>query len=118
MTKKTLEKIEAVFYRENPSGKEPVRDWLKGLAPGERKIIGDDLRTVQYGWPLGMPLVDSLGDGLWEVRSRLGNRIARVLFMFHEGVIVLLHGFIKKDRRTPAPDLRLARFRASKVRGK
>lgn len=65
-----------------------------------------------------MPLVDSLGDGLWEIRSRLGNRIARVLFMFHEGAIVLLHGFIKNNRRTPAPDLRLAGTRAGKVRGK
>ena len=65
----------------------------------ERHIIGEDILTVQYAWPVGKPLVDSLGDGLWEVRSRLRNRIARVLFIVANEEIVLLHGFIKKDQK-------------------
>lgn len=95
------------FYR-SEEGREPVREWLKSLPPDERKAVGDDLRTLQFGWPLGMPLVRSLGDGIWEVRTRLPNRIARVLFATHEGDAVLLNGFIKKSRETPLAELRLA----------
>ena len=60
--------------------------------------------TVQFRWPLGMPLVDHLGSGIWEVRSKLPTRIARTLFFVHEGEIVLLHGFIKKTKKTPQED--------------
>ncbi len=78
------------------------------FAKNERKIIGEDIMTVQFRWPLGMPLVDHLGSGIWEVRSKLPTRIARTLFFAHEGEIVLLHGFIKKTRRTPQEDRVLA----------
>ncbi len=64
--------------------------------------------TVQFRWPLGMPLVDHVGAGIWEVRSKLPTRIARTLFFVHEGEIVLLHGFIKKTRKTPPEDRALA----------
>ena len=60
--------------------------------------------TVQFRWPLGMPLVDHLGSGIWEIRSRLANRIARTLFFVHEEEIILLHGFIKKTQKTPNED--------------
>jgi phage-related protein len=100
------------FYRTR-EGREPVREWLKSLPAAERKVIGDDIRTMQFGWPLGMPLVRNLKGGLWEVRTRLPNRIARVLFMTYEGEAVLLHGFIKKTRETPLAELRLARRRMS-----
>ena len=98
------------FYRSR-EGREPVREWLKALPAQERKAIGDDIRTVQFGWPLSMPLVRNLETGIWEVRTRLPNRIARVLFTTFEGEAVLLHGFIKKSRETPLPELRLARRR-------
>ncbi len=64
--------------------------------------------TVQFRWPLGMPLVDYLGSGVWEIRSKLPHRIARTLFFVHEGEIFLLHGFIKKTRKTPNEDRALA----------
>lgn len=65
-----------------------------------------------------MPLVRSLGDGLWEIRSSLpSRRIARPLLCFHEGVIVVLHGFIKKTQKTPPDDLELARKRKREVTG-
>ena len=63
-----------------------------------------------------MPLVRSLGSGIWEVRSRLPNRIARVLFVAFEGEAVLLHGFIKKSQETPLEDLRLARRRKRELK--
>ncbi len=99
--------LEVVFYCTG-SGREPVREWLRSLPAEERKLIGEDIKTVQFGFPLGMPLVRKLKPNLWEVRSGLPNRIARTLFTLHGDVIVLLHGFIKKSQKTPAEDLDLA----------
>jgi phage-related protein len=105
----TVMQLPAVFFR-TESGREPVREWLKDLANNERKIIGEDIMTVQFRWPLPdvSGLVDHLGSGIWEVRTKLPTRIARTLFFVHEGEIVLLHGFIKKTRRTPQEDRALA----------
>jgi len=88
-----------------------VRDWLRELSATNRKTIGKDIKTVQFGWPLGMPLVRKMDKDLWEVRIRLEGRIARVLFTVSMGKIVLLHGFIKKSQVTPKPDLDLAKDR-------
>lgn len=108
-------KLAAVFFKTSV-GNEPVREWLKALPADDRKRIGQDIATVQYGWPLGMPLVRALGDGLWEVRTRLTHRIARVLFLTAADEMVLLHGFIKKTQTTPAADLELARTRSKQWR--
>lgn len=104
-------KIPVVFYR-TPAGAEVVLDWLRGLSEADRNIVGQDLMRVQFRWPVGMPLFRPLGEGLWEVRSNLaGNRIARVVFCFVGGRILALHGFIKKTRKTPDDELKLARKR-------
>ena len=71
---------------------------------------------MQFGWPLGMPLVDHLGGDIWEVRVKLDNRIARILFALDGQIMVLLHGFIKKQQATPNPDLDLARDRLKQLR--
>jgi phage-related protein len=107
-------RLEVVFYRE-AFGSEPVREWLRGLDRTSKKIIGEDIKTVQFGWPLGMPLVRGLGGGLWEVRCNLANTTARILFVVAQGRMILLHGFIKKTRATPPAELALARKRATKV---
>lgn len=98
------------FFR-SETGNEPVRDWLKSLTALDRKMIGEDLKTVQFGWPLGMPLVRKMDKDLWEVRVRLDNRIARILFTVTKTHMVLLHGFIKKSNNTPKDDLSLAKRR-------
>lgn len=98
------------------AGSEPVREWLKSLPAIERKVIGEDIKTVQLGWPLGMPLVRSLGDGIWEVRIKLENRIVRVLFVLDQSTMVLLHGFIKKQQATPKSDLDLAKERLKQLK--
>jgi len=85
------------------------------LAKKERKIIGDDVLKVQYCWPIGKPLVGSLGGGLWEVRSRLGERIARVMFCVEGGTMVLLHGFVKKTQKTPKHELDVALKRMNQL---
>ncbi len=102
--------LKVVFFKTD-MGNEPVREWLKELSKEDCKVIGTDILTVQYAWPVGKPLVDNLGDGLWEVRSRLSNRIARTLFAMVDEEIVLLHGFIKKQQRTPQDELELAKKR-------
>jgi phage-related protein len=82
---------------------------VKGLEAEDRKVIGEDIKDVEFSWPIGMPLVGSLGRELWEVRSRLPRgRIARVVFCVERGRMVLLHGFIKKTQKTPQHDLDLA----------
>ena len=108
-------KLNALFYRTD-RGKEPVREWLLSLAKSERKIIGDDVLKVQYCWPIGKPLVGNLGDDLWEIRSRLGDRIARVIFCLEGPTMVLLHGFIKKTQKTPRHELDLAAKRRNRLR--
>jgi phage-related protein len=107
-------KLPVRFFRTG-EGREPVREWLKALPKQERKSIGDEIRTVQFGWPVGMPLVRKLGDGLWEVRVNLPNRVARVLFTVVDQQAVLLHGFIKQSRKTPAADLAVARRRKGEL---
>lgn len=103
-------RVQAVFYRTEAGG-EPVRTWLKDLPAEDRRRIGEDIKTVEFGWPVGMPVCRSVGAGIYEVRSGLTqNRIARVLFYFDKtGRMVLLHGFIKKTQKTPEEDLELAR---------
>jgi phage-related protein len=102
--------MRVVFFR-TETGNEPVREWLKELSKEEKKVIGEDIKAVQFTWPIGKPLVDNLGEQIWEIRSRLRDRIARTLFTVHNQEIVLLHGFIRKDRKTPLEDLRLAKKR-------
>jgi len=103
-----LKRLPAHFYR-SEGGREPVREWLKGLDREDRKVVGEDIKDVEFSWPIGMPLVRSLGCELREVRSRLSRgRIARVLFCVERQRMVLLHGFIKKTQKTPRHDIDLA----------
>jgi phage-related protein len=102
--------LRVVFYKSS-AGNEPVRVWLKDLTRPSRKIIGEDIKTAQFGWPLGMPLIRKLEPGLWEVRSTLRTGIARVIFTVDEQTMILLHGFIKKQQKTPSADLQTARQR-------
>ena len=89
---------------------------MKGLSPEDRKRIGEDIKTVEFGWPVGMPVCKPLSNGIYEVRSSLAqNQIARVLFYIDKrSRMVLLHGFIKKTQKTPQEDLELARRNKSK----
>jgi phage-related protein len=104
-------RVPAIFYRTEAGG-EPVRQWLKSLPiADDRKRIGEDIKSVEFGWPVGMLLCRPLSDGIHEVRTSLGqNRIARVLFYIDsKSRMVLLHGFIKKTRAALHDDLELAR---------
>jgi phage-related protein len=104
-----------VFFYKTLSGNEPVREWLLGLEREKRRIIGTDIRTIQYRWPLGMPLVRKMKGGLWEVRSVIVEGISRVLFTIQGNQMILLHGFIKKSQKIPATDLQIAKTRLSEL---
>jgi phage-related protein len=110
----SLKRLPARFY-ESESGNEPVREWLKKLSKADRTKVGEDIKDVEFGWPVGMPTCQPMGEGLFEVRTNLKKRIARVLFCIHGSTMVLLHGFIKKTEQTPDADLELARDRMKKL---
>ncbi|MFZ4860425.1 MAG: type II toxin-antitoxin system RelE/ParE family toxin [Desulfuromonadaceae bacterium] len=98
------------FYRTD-AGNEPVRDWLKDLPRDDKRIIGEDIKTAQLGWPLGMPLIGKMDKNLWEIRASLPDGIARILFTVDGSQMILLHGFIKKSDKTPQNELKTATAR-------
>ena len=110
------------FYR-TPTGGRPVRDWLLSLSREVRREIGADIGRVQWQWPVGKPLVDGFGGGLYEVRTSHKGDQYRVFF-YVEGdalvlvhgdsrreTMVLVHGIHKKTQRAPAAVIALARKR-------
>ena len=107
---KKAQRLDAVFYA-SASGNEPAREWLRKLTKSDRRLIGEDIAYVQYKWPIGKPRVDHLRGAIWEVRTTLGNRIARTLFAVDDSTMILLHGFIKKTQQTPASEIALAEKR-------
>ena len=115
VTKARAPEVPVRFYR-SAAGREPVLEWLRSLDREDRRAIGLDLMRVQFGWPIGTPLVRSLKDGLWEVRSRLpSQKIARLILCFNQKTVIVLHGFIKKTQKTPTEDLELAKRRLKEV---
>lgn len=108
-------KLIAVFFRQEASGDEPVRSWLKSrVNADECRAIGIDIQAVQFGWPLGLPLVDHVAGDIWEVRTKLKNRIARVFFACDGSTMVLLHGVVKKQQKADRDDIDLAQKRWKK----
>lgn len=110
-----LKRLPLQFWRSS-AGREPTRDWFRQLDRDDRAVVGDDLRRIQFGWPVGMPLVRPLSGGLWELRSSFrSKREALVLFAVDAERIAVLHGFIKKTQKTPPRDLALARKRLKEM---
>ena len=107
--------LAVIFFRLD-SGREPVREWLKAMDKTSRKRIVADIKTLQFGWPIGMPLARKIKDNLWELRSGLTAGIARTFFTVYDEQIVLLHGFSKKTQKTPAKELAIANRRLGKLR--
>ena len=114
MISKGVPRLTVRFFRET-TGAEPVRAWLKALPDQDKREIGSDIKTVQFGWPIGMPLIRKLEKDLWEVRTTLEDGIARVLFTVQDGRMILLHGFIKKSQKTPKNELDTARKRLRRL---
>ena len=94
-----------------------MREWLLDQKREDRKAIGGDIKTAQYGWPLGMPLIRKLEPVLWEVRSDIDKGIARVIFTVEDDTMILLHGFVKKSAKMPPAELKTAKARLAQLRG-
>jgi phage-related protein len=104
----------AFFAYEN--GSQPVREWLLSLDDESRELIGLDLATVEFEWPVGEPLIKKVGE-FWELRTRLEIGWSRVFFIIDGNKAVLLHGFVKKSKKPERHDVetalsRLKNFRA------
>lgn len=116
MTVDGVKRLTAKFYRES-NGTEPVRDWLRGLPKNERTLIGKDIKAVEFGWPIGLPLCRPIRGGIWEVRTDLPHgTLARVLFCFRPGEMILLHGFKKTSQKAPPSEINLAMKRMKGLR--
>ena len=109
-----MKRIFARFYRSS-NGREPVREWLLNMDQTNRTTIGMDIKTAEYGWPIGMPIVRKMETNLWEIRSNSTIGIARVFFTVLGTEMVLLHGMIKKSQKTPKADLNKALKRLKEV---
>jgi phage-related protein len=110
-----LKPVPLAFWR-SAAGNEPVREWLNELPREDQRVIGRDIARVQFGWPIGLPVCRPLRKGLYEVRSSLpSGREARVLFGFHDGMLIALTAFIKKSQATPADELESARRRLKEM---
>ncbi|MCP4144608.1 MAG: type II toxin-antitoxin system RelE/ParE family toxin [bacterium] len=103
-------RFKVVFFRTR-SGSEPVRKWLKSLPEPYKKILGEDIKTVQFDWPTGMPLVKKIEPGIWEIRSVVPHGISRIFFTVDSHLIILLYGFIKKSDKIPERSLNTIRSR-------
>jgi len=104
-----------VKFFQSAKGSEPVRRWLKDLSKHERRIIGEDIEAVRFGWPMGPPLVKKIESRLWEVRSTIARRETRIMFTIRGENIVLLHGFMKKTQSTPKKEIETAKKRAALI---
>jgi len=104
------------FYR-TEAGNEPVREWLQGLSRDDKRRIGEDIKTAQLGWPLGMPLIRKIDKDLWEVRTHLLNGISRTFFTVDGDQMILLHGIIKKTQKTPVNEIKTAMARLGNYKG-
>jgi len=115
-SRKNAQSFHKILFYRTDSGREPVREWLKKIEPANRKRIGEDLYTLQLGWPIGMPLARKLESNLWELRSHISNGIVRIMFTEEKKALILLHGFIKKSKKLPTAELALAKERLATFR--
>ena len=107
--------FELRLYQE-ASSKVPILEWLKDFNKEDRKIIDRDIKCTQYSWPWKMPLIKPLGGGLMEIRIKLKEKQVRIFFILHDGIIVLLHGFVKKTQKTPNNEIEIALKRAKQIK--
>ena len=111
-----MEKVIKVYFYKSSAGNEPVREWLLELDKDDKKSIGADIKAVEFGFPMGLPLVKKIDSGLWEVRSHLkSDKIARVLFTIKDSKMILLHGFIKKSQKISKQDKQIAISRKKEI---
>jgi len=109
----------AYFYK-TAAGNEPVKDAYLRLPKEDRRIIGKDLEKVKLGGPaIGLPTVDHLEQGFYELRSTIaaGKVEFRTVFRVVGPILLLLHAFQKTTQKTPPQEIELAKRRWREARG-
>lgn len=105
-----MSKFKAEFYK-TESGEKPAKEFM--LSQDEKmktKLFGLVDVLEQYGNQLREPYSKPLGDGIFELRAKIGTDISRVLYFFYyEGRIILTHGFVKKTQKTPPSEIKKAK---------
>lgn len=102
--------MEVEFYKTS-KGEIPIVGFLKSL---NEKLEAKTVRTIEllkeFGTNLREPNSKSLGDGIFELRTKQGRDTTRVLyFFFHEDRAILTHGFVKKTQKTPPQEIEKAK---------
>ena len=105
-------RFEIEFYS-SEDGKEPVADFLDSLDDKmSAKLVGLMEILEEKGTELRMPYSEHLEDGIFELRCKQGSNITRVMYFFYVGKkIVATNGFVKKTKKTPVKELKLAKER-------
>lgn len=105
-----MAKFEIIFYQK-ADGSKPVKDFLLSLDTKMRAkmfLTIDILR--ENGHDLREPYSKPLGDGIFELRAKVGSNITRVLYFFIVGnKIILTNGFVKKTQKTPSNEITKAK---------
>lgn len=102
--------FKAEFYK-TKDGAKPAEDFM--LSQDEKmkaKLFGLVDILEQYGNSLREPYSKPLGDGIFELRAKVGTNISRVLYFFYyKRRIILTHGFVKKTQKTPTDEIKKAK---------
>lgn len=111
-----------IIYYKDDKGDNPIQEFLVNLGRSNRILVAktrqgiEKLRNRAYHKE---PLSKHLEPGLWELRIRAGVDILRIIYTFDKGkIIILLHGFVKKDQKTPVSELEVARRRLKEIKAK
>jgi phage-related protein len=101
------------FYK-TAAGNDVVLEFIRAQPLDDRRVIGRDLKVLEIGYPVGMPLCRHIEGDLWEVRSSLPSKREARLIYFYDGkrqMIVVVSGFVKTTRSTPKREINLAQRR-------
>lgn len=109
------------FYKDS-SGKSPVEEFLDKLEQTNKLLYDQTLKGIEKLRNRAYhkePLSKYLESGIWELRIRSKSNLLRVIYTFTKGqIIILLHGFIKKQQRTPQNELEEARKRLKDIKSR
>ena len=96
---------------------EVQEDILNLPATLQARYITLTQRIIEFGPHLGLPHTGAFGGGLFELRLKGAEGIARVFFCTMVGQeIVMLHSFIKKSQKTPDKELKVAKARMKELK--
>ncbi|MCR4642620.1 MAG: type II toxin-antitoxin system RelE/ParE family toxin [Lachnospiraceae bacterium] len=105
-----MNRYTTVFYKK-ADGEEPAKDFLLSLDYKMRAKMLRMLEMLQLNGPaLRLPYSEELEDGIFELRTKVGSDITRLLYFYDDGkLIILSNGFVKKSRKTPEQEKALAK---------